>query len=298
LYAEGKNEKNMLVFFNEYQEVQIANVTPGENNSVYFLCKIDGAYFKDKNITKIKCSLGAVIEPNWERINAKDQKIDRNWSIEVIPDVIELEPVEQKEFFVIVNVPSGMSYWAFGNVTVFGTVETLPDNNKYEINNISGIVRIKQYSDWNISSLKTSQSINKGDTTIFKVNVTNSGNGVEPFAFEFDSDKLKWFSEKGFNIQSETYHINIDEKQSKEVKITVKTSKETPPGDYEIDLRIGNHESIELSQIENHSKHIIFLLNVKPDFVDKYFFLSTIIVIIFVIIICVKIISIKKRSKN
>ncbi|UCH88937.1 MAG: hypothetical protein JSV49_11985 [Thermoplasmata archaeon] len=297
LYAGGTNEKIPLINFKEGHDQLRANAEPGENNSVYFPCLINGTYFNNKNITKIECNLDAEVTLEYYEGCDHKPEINQNWSIKVVPDLIELEPIEQKEFFVIVNVPAGMSYWVHGNVTVFGTVETFPDNKKYDIRNITGVVWILQYlGHWNVSSVCTAQSINKGDAAVFKVKVINSGNGIEPFGFYIENFKM--LHEKGFEIQLETYHIEIDEKESEEVEIIVKTSRDTPCGNYEIDLRIGNYESIQISEIENHSKHIILTLNVKPDFADKYFFPSMFILIIIVTLVSVKIfLMIKKRKK-
>ena len=194
----------------------------------------------------------------------------------------------------VVKVPTGASHYSTGEISVSGTAKTLPDNKLYDLNEIKGKIRISYYTDWDLVTKDPSKSVDKGDKTYFLVDVQNQGNA-----------KDKFFQDIANSIELKDYDITfvyppdveIDEKSTEEVKITVKTSEKTPAGEYYIEFYSYPEDVDKYRESDNEYYFIKFKLTVEPDFVEQYLLPSVIVFIIVIIIVIAKLFVFNKNKK-
>lgn len=282
-----------LISFKDGVDEQIADVTPGNNNSVTFQCIADGNYFKNMISTGIICNLYTTLEI--ESIN-DEFKDTRQWTADINPEVIELNGTRSVNFSVTVNVPEGLSYHMLGNVDLFGTAITLPDNKEYQIQTITGIVRISQFYDFEVSAKDTFESIEKGEKASFYIEIINEGNGVD--TVDLYVQNIEELYDAGITIEISLYNIEIKMNSTKVITLIAKTSSDTKPGDYIIEFEAGPDYSFIINENDSPVKNIDLHLTVEPDFWDVYFYPSIIILVILNIILWFKLIMTRRKKSK
>jgi uncharacterized membrane protein len=288
--AEPIGSKTQLIKFKSGEDVQFADVRPNHQSTVNFHGLIDGRQFSgNTNVTKIICTLEARIEQRWYH---EGSMYEQGWFVEIYPEDVELVPGEQKEFDVTVFVPPETSYYSKGELKVFGTAKTLPDNEIYTINEIKGKIRIQYYYAWTMASSDITTKVSKGDTAVIKVNVVNLGNGDDVF-YQDMNGKDKLIKSK-MNVDFPN-NIEIKEKSNEEVKIKIKTTSDTPAGEYQFEFLSYPTDVKDKADSQDPNYLIKFKLIVEPDFVEEYFVLSIVAIAIILIVIVVKVVRMKKK---
>ncbi|UCH90077.1 MAG: hypothetical protein JSV49_05390 [Thermoplasmata archaeon] len=285
---ENEKSQDYFISFEEGEEIQFADVRPGNNESVKFPGTINGTYFKDKNISKIICTLEAKIDHRWY---AEENKRGKKWFVKVQPERIELGRDEQERFKVIVDVPSEISFNSKGELSLTGTVRTLPNDDIYQLRDVNGLVRIQYYADWDLSTPELKNSVKKGEQTVFKVNINNLGNARDIFYQSVHNEKTLLGSEIKIEFPST---MEVGEKAKRTFEIVVKTNKDTPSGEYPIRVSSYPTDINEIKAAGGQAYQIEFTLIVEPTFIEKYWIPSLIVIVIILIIIVVKIVRRKR----
>jgi hypothetical protein len=270
---------------------QFVDVRPGSDNSVSFPVTIDGRSFLEKDISTIICTLEADIG---QRFYSGKTTNAPGWNYQIDPQTVELSPGEQKVVTVSVSVPERTSYYSLGELTITGSVTTLPGNEVYSLNEIDGIIRISYYDDWKLTSSKLTRTIKKGETSIFEVNLHNMGNGNDIFFQSIKNENKLIKNDIKFEYP---VNIELDERSTTKFDFIVTTSDKTPKGEYVIEFC---SKPTDINDDEDKSGNYLyciqFVLTVEPGTVEQYMIPSAVIFIIVLIVVFVKIVKHNKKD--
>jgi hypothetical protein len=288
--ASGEPATVQMIKFRDGEEEQFADVRPGNDNTVIFTGIINGNIFDDDDVSTITISLDAYI--NELTYSGSSYEVP-DWVIDITPRVFEMYPWEFKEFNVEVTVPPGTSFYSRGELKVSGTATTSPDGVTHSINEITGVIRIMYYDDWNVYSPDISKVITRGDSVTFEVEILNRGNGNDVFFQTIDNvDKLK----KNHIYADFPVNIELEEKAKETIEVRIDSSDSTPEGEYYIDFYSYPVDVEQVEELDNQFYRIKFKLVIEPVVYEKYFYHSVAITIIALILISVKIVRRTNRT--
>lgn len=280
--------------WNPGQEIQEADVRPGGDNNVMFTCVANCDLVAGGTYQRVVLNLYATSE--------------NDWPISIDPIQIEYRPETDTDipFSVIVTVPAKTSYYTTDTIMVYGNATAYPGGVSEEINPIVGSIRMRQYFDLIVETGFNRESLRMGDETKFNITITNTGNARDDFQINIKNSKE--LEDAGIEIDLDRSRIEIDSNEKGTIQVTIKTSKDSKAGTYDINLEtksvleeliegltipyeISPTIKVEEGKSEGKSEDNSLLMVVIP-------LIIIIIVIIVIVVIWVISNASKKRDQN
>jgi hypothetical protein len=225
----------IYIRIDSYEEEQFAHISNGKNDTVTFPAHLEWM-------------IPAGAEIDFAIVN-----------LTVMGDYIPLK--------VNVTVPAGLpcsttEYIALMiNSTVFPGGKYLPPRSS------CGLIKVEQYHHLDIQSGLKKISVNKEYQTIYRLNITNKGNGEDNIILNITN--YNYLNKSGLDFEI-LYPINIDVNSSIIVDLLVKTNENTRPGKYKIHVSAKSEYELNNKGTVN-STNISLILKVKdPLTIDDY----------------------------
>ncbi len=267
--------------FNEGEEVQQANVRPGESGEVSFHGTVSADIPAGGAVQDVQVYLRAAT--------------NQGWPTTITPAVIMLQlGTEEAPFIATVKVPIETSYGTESIIIIDGTAETFPGSSTSEVPPLAGTIKIAQYYrfalDCDAPTLKTTS----GSDVTFELIIRNEGNGRDRFSIEVNN--LDELTRKGFEIELSRSMIEIPEKGEQTVEITIKVPDGSKGvGKNNIELKV-------CSELEPLGQRIYQRYTLTLKVSEDNIFLSTdfwyIIIVIIILTVCIIIFWKYKKSKR
>ncbi len=148
---------------------------------------------------------------------------DCGWATTISPTTLYFTSAETgslKTFEAVVRVPNFTSFQTQGQLTVSGTVQTIPGSPVlYNIQPTDGIITIQPYYMVTVSCDEPYIEINPGDPLVFNLKIKNDGNAQERMKIEIPNlDKL---AEEDWVVSTGARTIMLEEGKEDIVKISV-----------------------------------------------------------------------------
>jgi len=188
------------------QSEQEAKVSPGETGIVRFTGQVEAQMIgPGSNFQMIVVSLYA----------------ECIWPASISPTSMSFtaQNLTPKNFEVIVKVPNFTSASITEELTVGGTVKTVPGVLSYSIPPTKGIINISPYSILNLSSDDPDKEALQGESLLYMLNIKNNGNSNAQVAVEIDD--YMGLTDKGWIIRGPSEDFLIDEGKEDTVEIHV-----------------------------------------------------------------------------
>ena len=258
--------------------VQVAQVGPGDEGVVIFTGEV-----------------------NVDMVAGGDQKIiiyltatsSHGWPTIVNPPRITFSQNTDTEipFRVVVIVPPNISCYINDTITVSGDATVFPNEYCDKLQPINMTVKIEQYHGSILKIKNSVQKVCKEEKVVYTLNITNTGNGQD--IYNIYVNNLKEQENAGLDIILPN-EINLRANETKDIDIIIRTSKNTQPGKYYIELSV---RSILEEQNDSFTvlDNITFTLEVEPDYFIPV--IIGIIIILFLIILAFFRIKRRKRVK-
>lgn len=267
--------------FIEGEEVQSANVRPGESGEVSF----HGTVSAD-------IPAGGAIQDVIVHLRAAT---DQGWPTTITPATLALQPgTEEAPFVATVKVPIETSYGTNGVIIIDGTAETFPGSSTSEIQPITGSILINQYFRFQLDCDRPTLKATSGSDVIFELIIRNEGNGRDRFSLEVNN--LDELTRDDFEIELSRSTIEIPEKGEQIVEVTIKVPEGSKGvGKNNIEMKV----SSEMEPLgERMYQRYTLTLEVSEDniLLSTDFWAITIVVII--LIVCIIVIWKYKKSRT
>jgi hypothetical protein len=144
-----------------------------------------------------------------------------NWPVTIHPPRLYISAGNSPSFNVSVTVPPDTSYYIQDTLTVYGYYHDTPNGNNYDIQQITGSIRIAQFYDIVIECEDPFKTAEPQEVVTFELNVWNYGNGRDTTVFYIPN--LKELVNNDWKVNMEFYTIAVDEKSRKSNHVTVNT---------------------------------------------------------------------------
>jgi uncharacterized membrane protein len=204
--VEAVGEPDVTLRFHEGEEEQVADVRPGEHGTVTF-----------PGIVTVTNPAGSTVQDVIVKLNGSTTL---NWPVTIKPDTINVEPGGEETFSVTVSVPPETSYYIMDTLTVSGTAEPIPGAGEYNIDPITGSIRIAQFYKFSLECDEPSKEVGLGEECQFQLKIWNYGNGRDSFVVSIPG--LNRLNEEGFIVTMGTYTIDVEEKSQNIITVSVK----------------------------------------------------------------------------
>jgi uncharacterized membrane protein len=255
----------------EDQEVQYADVRPGESGLVLFPATVSADIPFGSSVQNVMVELRASSE--------------HGWGATVMPAVINVDPgTEVIPFSVTVEVPTGTSATTQATVIVDGTATTYPGNTQSEIDPLYGTILINPYSRFTVGSNSPYLETTPDSEVEFEVFIQNEGNAID--RFEISIINLDDLADDDFEVSVDPETIEIPEKGKGTITVTVKAPEAS------LGESVNYRKDIEIqfiSKLDPDMKGNYYQLNVrvKNSSVLESENLFTYIIVIIVAVICI-----------
>jgi uncharacterized membrane protein len=267
------------------QEVQYADVRPGESGLTTFTGTVSADLPLGSAIQDVRIELRASSEHGWDTC--------------ITPETVILNPGnEEKSFSVTVQVPPETSTSVDAIITVWGTAWAFPgsDNSETEVPPIYGTIFVDQYCRFKIGSKQSFFDTEPGSEVQFDVFIRNEGNGQDQYQISIKN--LDELEDDGFEVSIDREMIEVPEKGNGTVVVTV----QTPEGglgefvNYKKEIEIG---VLSKHDLEMKYQHDILVVRVRNDIIlESDEFYNFVIVIIIVVLVIIIIWQYRKRKKE
>jgi hypothetical protein len=205
--AEAIGSPVVTIKFLEGEEQQIADVRPGEHGTVQFPGTCEARIPAGSNIQDVVVSLTG--------------STGMNWPVSINPPQIQVDPGGTATFSITVSVPPETSYYIQDTLTIGGTARAFPGAGAYNVQPITGSIRIAQFYKFSLECDKPYKQVNPTEQLAFNLRVWNYGNGRDTFTLYIP--QLSKLAGDGWNIQLGTYTVEVDEKSQKTVQVSINT---------------------------------------------------------------------------
>jgi hypothetical protein len=206
--AEAVSTPVVEIKWAEGQEVQEADVRPGESGLVTFAGTVSAEL----------AAGGAIQDVRVELVGSTDQ----GWPVTVTPAIVMLNPgTEEKAVSVTVAVTPETSYYTSGTLTLGGRAAAFPGSLSYNIPSISGTIKIKQYYRFSIGCSKPYIEVAPSERLVFNLQIVNEGNARDKFGIEIKN--LEKLSKSAWTVTLSRPQIEIPEKNEETIPIPVGT---------------------------------------------------------------------------
>jgi len=268
------------------QDVQYADVEPGNSGLVTFTGTVSVDIQAGSAVQDVRIEL---------RVSS-----EHGWDATITPEIVMLNPgTEEKQFMATIRVPTETSTTVDAIITVGGTAMPFPAgpaDDETEIDPLYGTIIVDQYFRYEVASDPHYIEAEPGEEVQFKVTVRNEGNGKDQF--EISVSNLDDLEKDDFEISVDPEMIEVPEKGSGTVVITVKTP-EAGIGEFvnyekNIDLNVRSKIDPEM----NYQNYDLKVRVQNDDILDSVFNSSDFLIyIILIIVAAVVILFIWKRKK-
>ncbi len=210
---------------------------------------------------------------------------DQGWPVTVTPAEVLLQPgTEEAPFSATVAVTPETSYHTMGSLTVGGTASVIPGSQRDNIPSTTATIKIKQFYRFYMTSDRPCKQAVKGNNLVYNLSVNNIGNANDKFGlFLYKNDKL---NDSELKIQF-LNQVEAKSKSHRSISVKIKTSSETKPGKYEVNLYL---KSIYEECNEGYSEPASFtiVIFIKDNYVYSISIIFTIIFIIIFLVLIIK----------
>ncbi len=255
------------------QEAAFAQVAPGQSGIVTFT-----------GVISIQNSgLGSTIQTIMVNLAADAQ----GWPVSIVPEVMEFQDTNgSQSFAATVSVPPDTPMDKVGTITVSGTGNVQPGVKSFTLSSDSASILIKQYYDFEVNCTTPFQEARPGDSTVFKISLTNTGNGDDKVGIYLDN--YVEVTGNGLTPIWSTNEVTIGPDLSAMVSLTIEVpSSMTGNKVYNIKLLIYSITAQELGEIPIEITYPLHLrvkdqvTDLVPGFELSIFAFAAVIVIAF-----------------
>jgi uncharacterized membrane protein len=276
---------NVELRWDEGQEVQYADVEPGESGIVVFWGVVSADLTVGGAIQDVRIEL---------RVSSNE-----GWTATISPATVMLNPgTEEKAFSVEVEVPPETLTSENSIITVSGTAWAFPgsDNSQTEVPPITGAIIIEQYCRFEICCEKPYILIEPGNEARFEIFIRNEGNAKDEF--EVTINNINDLVNEDLQIELDREMVQVPVNGNGTVIMVVKTP-ETDMGEF-VDYKQNIDIQVK-SQADPASIPQTYTLTLRvknQDILESEVFYDLIIVIIILVLIIVIIWQYRKRKKE
>ena len=227
------------------QSDQEANVGPGEDGIVRFTGQVEVQMVgPGSNVQMIVVTLEA----------------DCVWSTSISPTTMSFSAQDSspRKFEVVVKVPNFTSATLTEEMTVWGTVKTIPGFMMYRIAPANGIITIKPYTMISLSSGEPYQQGERGESLGYDLRIKNDGNC--PTQVDINISDYEGLQDKGWQINTHSEEITIEEGANETVSIRFEIPPYAPLDTYEAGVKATAHAGNNLT---DHGTYDLFIEVVK-----------------------------------
>jgi len=270
--------------FNLGQEVQEADVKSGLMNYVCFTGVVNGELVASETYKPIIINLNATTSKGWNTtVNPK--KIIFSLNDYNVP------------FSITVWVPYGTLVNETDIVTLSGNYSVPQENLTGDLDPISGSIFIRQYYVFNVNTQKSYSTVESGKKIGYLINTTNNGNGRD--IYRISVKNLEELLDSGIDVTFSDTIVEIEPGASKEVRVTVKTSKDTKDGNHVI-VVVVKSELEEKNTGLTYPEEEILILKTESSLDEQTAYLSIVgvVAVVELIIILILIWSKKQEKKR
>jgi hypothetical protein len=203
--SEAVGEPVVIIKFLEGEEVQSADVRPGEHGTVQFPGTVEATIPLGSNIQDIVVELRGYTR--------------ESWAVSVNPDSVQVDPGGTATFSATVSVPPETSIEISDILTIEGTARTFPGSGTYDVPPEQGTINIDQFYKFGLNCVETNKQGTYDDQLEFDLTITNLGNGKDQYSIQIENyEKLM---ANDITVTPSTPSLGIAEKSFLNVKIRV-----------------------------------------------------------------------------
>lgn len=270
--------------FNPGQEVQFANVDSGDDNNVIFT-----------GVVNCELVAGGTYEHVSVYLNASTTK---GWNTTVNPKKVNFAPNTDTNipFWVTVMVPYGTLTNEPDTVTITGNYIIPEKNLTGGLSPMTGSIYIRQYYDYEVNTKQSPSTVESGKRISYLINITNNGNGWDIYRISIKN--IENLLNSGIEVTFSETKVEIEPMASKEVKVNVKTSKDTKEGNHGIIIVVKSDvEETTTGFTIPEEENLYFRTESSLDEEAIYFSIIGIVAVVVLIIILV-LFYIERRKKK
>lgn len=278
--VESVGPPKVYILMNEGEEIQEADVTPGQHGLVTFNCKVISEPQPGGNVQKYIVSITAISE--------------QGWSTSVNPLQIAIKPGEEAPFQVDVTVPTQTSCEIIDEISISGKAVAYPGAMQTVLEPINGQVRVIQFCQLSVSSPNPDIKTSLNQRKAFNLRIMNTGNGRDTFSIEILN--LDDLDRKGFTVTLSQEMIDIESHEEATIQVAVTTPASSGAiGKHEIELEVGSEGNNDGTTAK---KYFALTMEIPGEnILITYEFLISIIILI-AIIVCVGYLLWKRKKKK
>jgi hypothetical protein len=248
-----------------------ADVEPGANNTVTFAGFIDGSYFFNESVEKASFHLFA--ETNY------------GWPVAITPPVFDMESPEIINFTALVLVPYETSADVEAKITFNSTATIHPFNITWSCT-LDSRIKVKQFYSLEVKVEEHKKTVTKSDNVVYRLTITNRGNGDDSVVIRRPNNEE--LARDGVGVYLSTYSPIINEKETRDLIVTLDIARADAGRDYDIDLVIESESSVKVQE----NVTLTVTIEREPGF---YFAVTG--AAVFIILIIVLILTRRKKGK-
>ena len=197
------------VRWNPGQEVQEAEVKPGEHGTVLFSGIVNCELVAGGTFQKVVVSLSATSQQGWiPTVNPPQITFSPNTDTDV-------------PFSVTVTVPSETSFYIADEIQVAGKGVAYPGIFQDIIEPISATIRVKQFYKFSMECAKAYQEVAPAERLVYNLRVKNHGNARDTFHIAIQN--LEKLAKQDFTVTLSTDTIEVEPKDEGVVQIPIGT---------------------------------------------------------------------------
>jgi hypothetical protein len=210
--------------FDTGEEIQTADVAPGDSGLVSFPGTVSADLAAGGTVQDVVVTL--------------EVSTDLGWPATIEPEIVTLTPgTEEAAFLATVSVPSETLWNTTGVLTVSGTAMAYPGALRYNIQSITGTIKINQYYQFSVGCNDPFKECCPNSDICYNITLYNGGNGNTLFSVEITNHEYLVRETFTVNIGSST--LEVQAKSYEIVPIIVGTPySEDCLGVYDIEVKI------------------------------------------------------------
>jgi hypothetical protein len=203
--AEAIGEPQVILEFDEGEEVQTAEVAPGKKSVVVFPGTVTVYLAAGSQVQDVEIQLIGTIE--------------QGWPVTINPETLSMEHGDNESFTATVIVPADACCDIPSILEVSATAKTFPGALIYRTAPINGTINITQYYGVSLESNESLMDANTGDHCRYHLKVNNDGNGRD--VFEVNIVNRNDLERTGLIISLGQDQVEIDGMSSETVVLSI-----------------------------------------------------------------------------
>ncbi len=207
------------------------------------------------------------------------------WTCTVSPSTVSMDPEDgaTTTVSVTVNIPDDHSA-GLEVVTISGTASALPGGVDGGVNSNTITIDVQAFYDFSVRAIGGARSSGVEERTTFEFQVDNLGNSKDNYEVEVVNQGELWDDDIDVAV---TTGIQVNAGQNTIEKITVIPHKDTPSGDYDIEIKVTSFGG-------GQEDTFTITIKVTNDRTTGYIVYALLVIIIIVVLILV----IRARKKR